>query len=90
LLAENNFEVNLTNLVQGERDFINDLITRAATINKQLGGSRKRRGANTNEIDMKIEIFRKYRYKLHDLLKGMKLLEKASKTQTNFVKDLIY
>jgi len=59
LLAVNNFELNLTNLVQGGRDLINDLITRAATINKQLDGSWRRRGANTNEIDMKIETFRK-------------------------------
>jgi len=55
------------------------LITRAATINKQLGGFRRRRGANTNKIDMKIEIFRKYRYKLNDLLRGMELIGKRFK-----------
>jgi len=44
LLADEDFEVNLTNLVQGGKDFINDLITRTTTINKQLGGFRKRHG----------------------------------------------
>jgi len=42
LLADEDFEVNLTELVNGGRDFINDFITKTATINKKLGGSRRR------------------------------------------------
>jgi len=79
LLADEDFEVNLTEFVNGGKYFINDLITKTATINKKLGGLRRKLGANTNEIVMKIETFRKYRYKLHDLLKGMKLIGKGFK-----------
>jgi len=67
LLAENNFELNLTNLVQGRRDLINNLITRVGNFNQRLGGLQRRCGANTNEIDMKIETFRKYRNYLKHL-----------------------
>jgi len=37
LLAENNFEVNLTNLIQGGRDDINKLINRVRNFNQRLG-----------------------------------------------------
>jgi len=34
----------------------------------------RRQDVNTNKIDIKIKIFKKYRYKLNDLLGGMKII----------------
>jgi len=44
------------------------------TNNKQLGGSRRRHGADTHEINRKIETFRKYRYRLDHLLNGLSFI----------------
>jgi len=52
--------LNLTKLVQGGKDSMNKLINRAGNFNQRLIGCQRRRGANTNEIDIKIKTFRKY------------------------------
>ena len=73
LLIQNDFEINLRELIDRGPDFINQLIDRAIGMNRRLGGSRRRGGVNLEEIDAKIETFRKYREKLRKLLGGMEL-----------------
>ena len=73
MLIENDFEINLRELIDRGPDFINQLIDRAIGMNRRLGGSRRRGGVNLEEINAKIETFRKYREKLRKLLGEMEL-----------------
>ena len=73
MLAKNNLETDIVELVQRGPDYINSLKDRTILINKRLGGQRRRQDTDTAMIDKQISVFRKYREKLNKLLRGMEL-----------------
>ena len=73
LLAQDNLETDIVELVKRGPDYITNLKDKTILINKRLGGQRRRQDTDTATIDKQISVFRKYREKLNKLLKGMEL-----------------
>ena len=71
LLADNDFETDITTLVQQGPNYIENLVAKTRQMNQVLGGMRKKHGINEESIDKKIETFKKYREKLNKLSGAM-------------------